>query len=126
MEVDRRKRCSGGVDGHRHTGSAQAQQRITLSRKEGPPEAPLLPFYLLTDALFPHLETTNMAQQRWPVAHCDTEADQPLVTDLTSRRGAETTAFNRPFAHSIQPRRMVSASSSEKMEPRIPTLREPR
>lgn len=69
-----------------------------------------------------------MAHQRgpaeWPVAHWHTADDPPLVTDLTSMRGAETTAFNRPFAHSIQPR-MLSASSSEKMEPRIPTLREP-
>ena len=89
---------------------------MTVAWPSCPSKASLWPFYLLTDALFPYLETINMAQQRWPVAHWHTAADPPLVTDFTSMKGAETTAFNRPFAHSIQPRRMVSASSSEKSD----------
>lgn len=115
VEVDRRQMQWGsGWPPSRRKYIGRSSVKNNSLQEGGPPKASLWPFYLLTDALFPYLETINMAQQRWPVAHWHTAADPPLVTDFTSMKGAETTAFNRPFAHSIQPRRMVSASSSEK------------
>lgn len=136
MEVDRKKSCTEGewnapppLD---RKGIGESPKR-TFSRKEGPPQAPLLPglplSHLLTIASSPYLEIINTPHQRgllrWPVAHWPTTADQALVTGITLTGGAKTTPFNGPFAHSIQPRKMCLNFLISKMATKTPTLTGP-